>query len=616
MYQVLMPACLFTADADLRRALVAQGSSIMHWPSGTEVIRAFNVSSLAQLVDGEIQADAESHYWSSLNRILAILYAVYLVLAVIDLKRVYQLVWSDNPEAEAQKLVVGSPSPSAASSMVSGHSPSASPSLGSGGTWSVFSVSCLLAYRLYTGFNTATWLPYLLAREGEELWFDDQAAFMGVAKLIYGGTMLLNPLMGLFGDYLVLHSHGLGRRFFLRIGVLMAASGIMICMLSDAQHNFYWFMFGILTWRLGECMNDVTMEALAPEMVPVSQYSMASAVKGGLFLMGGVLGYVMLMFSVHVRFTWLYSAYLAFMLICSMPALFILRESVTMRESSNIRRLQSKTSFDYLTHAYLAPARLPGGFSLACLSVFVFALGTAPMFFLLLMVRDLVGIKNQVLQQREFSYLSVTFFLFSVVAAVFSSADGSQHPARDGRVHHNKDEPGLYGRARKLIIAVAAFGLLAIAIPFMTFFHAVQIRMLYFFVIAIFFGFCFGAAYVRFQDLTWVLVPESSDWANTMGFNVMCRNAGIGLGNFLAGIILNLFAMQGYTEVVSVTPEKMQIEHQAAYAPSGYYVMCGASGVAVLISALLASQAVDMHPDDPGAMQPLNGFKGPVTSGP
>ena len=26
-------------------------------------------------------------------------------------------------------------------------------------------------------------------------------------------------LMGLFGDYLVLHSHGLGRRFFLRIGV-------------------------------------------------------------------------------------------------------------------------------------------------------------------------------------------------------------------------------------------------------------------------------------------------------------------------------------------------------------------------------------------------------------
>ena len=37
-------------------------------------------------------------------------------------------------------------------------------------------------------------------------------------------------------------------------------------------------------------MNDVTMEALAPEMVPSSQYAMASSVKGALFLLGGVLG--------------------------------------------------------------------------------------------------------------------------------------------------------------------------------------------------------------------------------------------------------------------------------------------------------------------------------------
>ena len=38
-------------------------------------------------------------------------------------------------------------------------------------------------------------------------------------------------VLGLFGDYLVLHSHGLGRRMFLRIGVIMAAIGILICML-------------------------------------------------------------------------------------------------------------------------------------------------------------------------------------------------------------------------------------------------------------------------------------------------------------------------------------------------------------------------------------------------
>lgn len=41
--------------------------------------------------------------------------------------------------------------------------------------------------------------------------------------------------------------------------------------------------------------------------------------------------------------------------------------------------------------------------------------------------------------------------------------------------------------------------------------------------VSIGFGFCFGAAYVRFQDITWQLVPEGSEWANVMGFNVMCR---------------------------------------------------------------------------------------------
>ena len=38
-------------------------------------------------------------------------------------------------------------------------------------------------------------------------------------------------VLGLFGDFLVLHSHGLGRRMFLRTGVIMAAVGILICML-------------------------------------------------------------------------------------------------------------------------------------------------------------------------------------------------------------------------------------------------------------------------------------------------------------------------------------------------------------------------------------------------
>lgn len=582
---------------------------MVHIPSGRELLhRAFNISFVNVIQDAEALSQ-EPSYWSGLYRAIAVIYCLYVVLALIDLRRVFAVLQSslvEDDEGEAQKMPmeVGLSSPSPGS-----QSPTNTPALGAGGSWSVFSVMCLLAYRLYTGFNTATWLPYLLAREGESLWFDDQAAFMGVAKLIYGGTMLLNPVLGLFGDFLVLHSHGLGRRMFLRIGVIMAAIGILICMLSDAQHNFYWFMVGILTWRMGECMNDVTMEALAPEMVPSTQYAMASSVKGALFLLGGVLGYVMLMFTVELHFSWLYGAYLVMMLVCSMPALFLLRESTQVRRSSQTR-LHFKPGFDYLSYAYLAPARLPGGFSLACLSVFVFALGTAPMFFLLLMVRDLVGIQSQGLQQREFSYLSVTFFMFAVVAAVFSG-DGGHQPGRDGRIHHSmEDESQLHARAKKLILAVVGFGIVAIAMPFMTLLPSPETRMVYFYGIAISLGFCFGAAYTRFQDITWSLIPEDAEWANVMGFNVMCRNAGVGLGNFLAGIILDMFAMQGYTEVVSVSSERMNLEHQAAYESTGYYVMCGASGVAVLIAALLATHSVDQQPGEATVLRALSpGYK-------
>lgn len=41
-------------------------------------------------------------------------------------------------------------------------------------------------------------------------------------------------------------------------------------------------------------------------------------------------------------------------------------------------------------------------------------------------------------------------------------------------------------------------------------------------------------AYTRFQDITWQLIPEGSEWANVMGFNVMCRpskKSGMGWGN-------------------------------------------------------------------------------------
>jgi len=58
--------------------------------------------------------------------------------------------------------------------------------------------------------------------EGENLWAEKQSLFMGIAKLIYGATILLNPLFGLVGDQAVALSHCVGRRLFVRVGVSVA----------------------------------------------------------------------------------------------------------------------------------------------------------------------------------------------------------------------------------------------------------------------------------------------------------------------------------------------------------------------------------------------------------
>ena len=55
---------------------------------------------------------------------------------------------------------------------------------------------------------------------------------------------------------------------------------------------------------------------------------------------------------------------------------------------------------------------------------------------------------------------------------------------------------------------------------------------------------------IRRTSVSWDVNRKPADFlvkhGETGGLNPR-RNAGVGLGNFLAGIILNMFAMQGYT---------------------------------------------------------------------
>jgi len=483
--------------------------------------------------------------------------------------------------------------------------------------WSVGAMVALTSYRFYTGFLSATWLPYLLAMEGQYLWAENQSLFMGVAKLIYGATVLLNPIFGLVGDQAVRLSHGVGRRLFVCTGVCVASSGIVVCICSGRSHHYYPFIFGILLWRLGEALNDVTTEALVPEMVPKSQYGIASAIKASMFLVGGLFGYALLIVFATVHYSWLYYAYLSGMFLGAIPSLMLLT-----KDAPSGGRLPASHSFvSSLWQAYVIPTCYKGGFPRACLAVFVFSLGTAPMFFLLLILRDLVGLSDPRGLQQQFSATSIVFFLSAAGASMFSALSGDKPPPRDTVLSFEEQERRREQRITKLVFSMAVFGVVCMGIPMLCLFDSIATRLLAFYILAVFFGASFGSAFSRFQDCTWAELPDDADMANAMGFNVMSRLLGVGLGNFIAGIVLDCYyigeevapstlttklprssklisLVGGHHRTLLLQTTGDPMEAKQVYKEMGYIVMCTYCGLLVLLAAYLCWSALRSRLDE------------------
>jgi len=214
------------------------------------------------------------------------------------------------------------------------------------------------------------------------------------------------------------------------------------------------------------------------------------------------------------------------------------------------------------------------------------------MFFLLLMVRDLIGIKDRKDVQLQFSIISIIFFISAALATMLEkllipaaseeSADKrrpvSEAEAGAGSSHEqprwNQQREQLVLRWRMMVFATLFFGGVAFAMPFVGLLPNIALRTVCFYIIAVLFGGAFGSVYSRFQECTWSILPRGIDVANAMGFAAMCKLAGVGIGNFLAGIILDVCNMHSLVL-------------------SGYFIMCTLCSVVVMMSARLAHQVAD-----------------------
>jgi len=478
--------------------------------------------------------------------------------------------------------------------------------------WPIWAIVGLTLYRFYTGFLSATWLPYLLAMEGAELWSDNQALFMAVSKLIYGLSILFTPIFGIFGDRMAEMSLAVGRRFFIKAGVIVASIGIFLCHWSAPRGHFFLFLIGVLVWRVGEGLNDVTTEAICPEVLPKTQFELSSSIKAVQFLVGGVAGYGMLAGVSNWHYSWLYQAYLILMFATCIPPLFLIsKEAPKARPKNTPSALSQPLTMKYLRDAYTRPSTYRGGFPRAVASIFLYSFGAAPPFFLLLMLRDLVGMDDYATLQMHFSFISIDFFLAAAVAAALNALTAPKKAQPGAPIAEVKEgsPAALEAKERKkrsfriTALSIIAFGWICFAMPFVHMFHTHNSRMQAFYIVAALLGTSFGSVYARFQDCQWQLLPKNVETANAMGFSTTAKLLGAGLGNFVAGLILDLF--QSHVKMQAGSDGRTT--NLIAYHISGYHVLCTVSALLSWVSGYLVltlPRQVEEHAKEDKALAP------------
>jgi hypothetical protein len=423
----------------------------------------------------------------------------------------------------------------------------------------------LTVYKFYAGFMSSTWLPFLIAKEGSNLIPSHQSAFMGYCKLIYGFALFLNPVTGLLSDRITAQSKSIGRSSFLMAGCMLALTGIYAASIAASNQHLGQYYGACILWMLGEALVDVTLEACMPELTAPSQYEVTGAVRSLNFLFGGFTGYLVLFTVVGHGVEWMYWAYGTLMIICAVPTTLVIHYLERNRDREV--RESRPVGFSTFVDAYLGPLRYPGYFPRACLCIFCFSLGSGPIFFTLLFVRDLVGVLEDVPQQEQFSMISMIFLACAAVSSIGTASSKGDAEGDEGQrtsISNDQADAVLTGPAEStggtgagqasgrlssnassrwgwLLTSLVCYALLCLPLPLTKLPSHTGTRLLVLTTISALMGMSFGSVFARFKVCTWMVLPHNVDMGNAMGFAALAQLTGTGIGNFGVGMLLDLF---------------------------------------------------------------------------
>merc|ERR1719253_328016 len=312
----------------------------------------------------------------------------------------------------------------------------------------------LTAFRSYTGMLMCTWLPFVLAEEGDNLWPAHQSIFMGIAKLILAIAMILCPIFGLMNDE-TLHRWGRRRSWFLG-GVLLITGGIALCAFASMQKWPILYLVGTAVWCIGEAAAESTTEALIPDLCIPEDYTRAAAIRSIMFMVGGFVGYGLILVTAAV-FKWnqsvFYIYYIVFILVAAPWSLHY--ASPTDAEKRALERLNdpssatresllgqeqvpgdARTSADivtddtgksYFQRCYVDCYNAGPAFKMCSIATVFMSAGTSGMMFVILVLRDLVQVESPAEQQVHMALVSMCLMVVACITSVgvgFSGING------------------------------------------------------------------------------------------------------------------------------------------------------------------------------------------------